>query len=134
MDLSNVVRNFASPLPVEVYDVTGAYETGEWKWGEPVLRIANLTAVVLQLSLEQLQMYQEGNLSDGGISLLTDVPMHISGSFRDDAGTDTDETGIQSFVIYQGQKWRVVGDGFLSGMGNVGNTTTHCWHCLRWYK
>ena len=130
MDFSDVISKFATPLPVEVYDVTGGYEFGEWKWQEPVLRRRNLETVVLQLSIEQLQLYQQGNIADGGIALLTNEPMHISGAHRqDEGGADT-----QSFVVYQGQKWRVVGNGFLSGPGNVGNTTTHCWHCLRWFE
>ena len=128
MNLSGVVSRFATPLPVEVYDVAGEYVSGEWVWGEPVLRVKNLKAVVLQLSIEQLQMYQEGNISDGGIALLTSEPMCVSGVHQEY------DTGVQSFVMYQGQKWRVVGDGFLSGPDNVGNTTTHCWHCLRWFK
>lgn len=130
MNFSRVIRRFAMPLPVAVYDVTGGYEAGEWKWAEPVLRRENLEAVVLQLSVEQLQLYQEGNIADGGIALLTSEPMHISGAHRE----DETEKDTQSFVLYQGQKWRVVGDGFLSGIGNVGNTTTHCWHCLRWFE
>ena len=129
MDFTDVVSEFATPISVELYDVTGWYESGEWQWGEPVLRVGNLTTIVLQLSVEQLQVYQEGNISDGGIALLTNEPMYISGSHREDVYPD-----IQSFVTYQGQKWRVVGDGFLSGSSNIGNTTTHCWHCMRWFK
>lgn len=128
MDFSRVVRRFATPLPVAVYDVRGGYEAGEWRWLKETLRCEALQAVVLQMTVEELRLYPQGNITGGGIALLTAEPMHISGTLRDGGEDD-----IQSYVVYQGIKWRVVGDGFLSGPGNAGNTGTHCFHCLRWF-
>ena len=133
MNFSRVLRRFATPLPVDVYDVACGYVDGAWKWGEPALRVKNIQAIVLQLSVEQVRQYRQGDVSDGGIAVWTKEWMHITGALRDDDAV-LEGGDLQSFVIYQDQKWRVVGDGFLSGRRNLGITVTHCWHCVRWFE
>lgn len=129
MDFSPTLEAFRQPLPVVVSDAEGVYIDGVWEWGEPVQRALPIKAIVLSLGMEQLAFYQEGNVAEGGIAVLTREPLYFTDILT---GTVSDR---QSFVEYQGRTFRVVGDGFISGpISLVGNASFKCYHCLRWIK
>lgn len=134
MDFSATLDAFYSPLDIQVEDVKGAYVDGEWIWQTPVTRMnaagtapLKLQAIVLQLSLQSLFFYKEGNVSDGGIALLTQTPLYFTNI------DNTGELNVQSYVLYQNMRFRVIGDGFISGplASLTGNANFKCYHCLR---
>lgn len=134
MDFSATLEAFASPLNINVEDVEGSYVDGEWQWQEPVLRMnkagtapLKLKTIILALSVQTLFFYKEGNVSDGGIALLTQTPLYFTNI------NNAEELNVQSYIIYQNMRFRVVGDGFISGpfASLVGNANFKCYHCLR---
>jgi len=138
MDFSDTLEAFASPLPIYVDDSTGQYIAGEWVWGPLVRRMVEVApgvfepkrirAVALMLGPETLFYYAHGNASSGGLALLTQEELFFSDV--DAAG----ERNVQSFVEYQGLKFRVNGDGFTSGPALAGNANFRCYHCLRYVE
>lgn len=129
-DFTNVLQAFASPIPITVYDSEGTYEFGEWKWTQPVAREKPLYAIVLQLAIQRLELTNEGNESDGGISLT--VPANTILYFTNANMAESVENK-QSYVLYQGQRFRVLGTGFFSDKGSMlGNTNMKLYHCEKW--
>jgi len=107
-----VLQAFGTPLPVIVSDTTGAYVDGEWTESEPVPRPHPLRAIVLAMTPARLELYQEGESSAAGITLHTTETLHF---------TDVNNAGQeqrQSYVDYQGYRFRVVGTGFMHGNAN----------------
>lgn len=141
MDFTTTLDAFSTPLQVYVDDMEGNYSDdnapGEWKWGDPIRRTMAdgvtprpIKAIMLALSVQQLYFYQEGNVSDGGIALLTQELLYFSNIRQ-----PTMEQNKQSLVIYQDMRFRVVGDGFISQYtGLVGNANFHCYHALRYIQ
>ena len=134
MNFSRTLARFASPLPIYIDDLEGTYANpehpGEWRWGEPVRRPNGIQAIVLALSPQTLSFYKEGNVADGGIALLTQEFLYFT-----DIHAPSVELNKQSIVRYQNRKFRVVGDGFISGWNSLdGNANFHCYHCLRYIE
>lgn len=141
MDFSETLTAFATPLPIYVDDMEGTYSDperpGEWVGGELVRRMNKtgtkpllLRTIVLSLSVQTLFFYKEGNVSDGGIALLTQERLYFT-----DIYSPSEEQNKQSIVTYQDRRFRVVGDGFISGWENlIGNGNFHCYHCLRYIR
>lgn len=141
MDFSATLDAFTTPLAVYVDDMEGTYENpetpGEWIWSEPKRRtLADgitpkaIRAIMLALSVQTLFFYKEGNVSDGGIALLTQEQLYFTNIHQ-----PAKELNKQSLVIYQDRRFRVVGDGFISNWTSlVGNANFHCYHCLRYVE
>lgn len=132
MDFSDTLDAFASPLPIYVDDVEGQYIDAEWTWGDAVRRLdkngnpKRLQAIVLALSVQTLFFYGEGNVSDGGIALLTQEQLYFTNV------TNAGPEDRQTYIIYQNMRFRVVGDGFISQWNSlIGNANFKCYHCLR---
>ena len=134
MDFSSTLEAFASPLSIIVEDMTGGYDNedspGEWIWGEPIQRETPIRAIALALSVQTLFFYKEGNVSDGGIALLTQDELFFTNIHQ-----PTIEQNKQSIITYQNLKFRVVGDGFIASWQSlIGNGNFHCYHCLRYIQ
>ena len=126
MDFSTTLEAFASPLSIYVEDVEGHYVDGIWQAGEPVRREKPIASIMLALSVQTLFFYKEGSVSDGGIALLTQEELFFTNI------NNEGEINKQSYVIYQNMRFRVVGDGFISGWSIlVGNANFKCYHALR---
>lgn len=129
MDFSATLEAFRQPLPVLVYDQEGAYTDGVWEWGEKVRRPEPIKAIVLSLGLEELSLYREGNVGEGGIAVHTQETLYFSDILT---GAVSDR---QSFVEYMGRTYRVVGDGYISGPQSLtGNASFKCYHALRFIE
>lgn len=109
-NLSAALSALSHPKLIEIKDTTGHYEGGEWI-EEADGESRKIRAVVLQLSLQQLEILAEGNASNGGIALLTKAPLYWSDMVS--------EGGMrQSHVHYMGYVFRVIGSGFTLGNAN----------------
>lgn len=134
MDFSITLDAFATPLSLYVEDREGTYDSperpGEWVWFPVVQRPAPIKTIVLALSLQQMALYKEGNVTEGGIALLTQEQLYYT-----NITTPYTEQNKQSFVLYQRMRFRVVGDGFISDYNSiVGNGNFHCYHALRYLE
>lgn len=141
MDFSSTLDAFASPLNIYVDDMEGTYENpdspGEWVWSAPVRRMnkagtspRRLRSILLTLSVQTLFFYKEGNVSDGGIALLTQEQLFFTNIHQPMV-----EQNKQSIITCNDMRYRVVGDGFISGWENlVGNGNFHCYHALRYVE
>lgn len=117
------LRAFASPLPVTVYDTLGGYEDGQWVESEPLPRDKPIRAVVLAMSVPTLEFYREGNSSVMGITLHTQETLY----FADVNNSADGQERRQSYVEYEGYRFRVAGTGFLRG-----NARVNLYHCVRY--
>jgi len=120
MNFDKVTRAFSKV--VQVVHCVGKHVDGVWEEeqiGEP----EPLRAIVLALTIEQLEFYSDGNSSSGGISVTTDKELFYS---------DVNEEGLehrQDYVLYKGFKFKVRGTGFM-----MGNTNKHIYHCVRHFN
>lgn len=112
MDFSDVLDTFESPAAVQAFETTGTRDTnGGWKETPGPARTLKGT-VVLQLGIQQLALLNQGDVSLGGIALHTKETLYFRNP--DNAGGESK----QSFVIYQGLTFRVVGTGFQQPNAN----------------
>ena len=111
MNFSTTFNAFAWQT-IQVEDMVGAYLNGAWEYQEePVLR--TIKAIPLAMKPEELELYQEGSASTAGITLTTNAELYFA-----DLLADTQELR-QSFVLYQGWRWKVMGQNLM--LGNVRN-------------
>lgn len=134
MDFTQTLEAFYTPLPVYIDDMTGSYNNddrpGEWVWAAPVRRANPIAAIVLELSMQELAFYKEGQVSQGGIAVITQERLYYSNIVAGNA-----EQNIQSLVTYQDEVFRVVGDGYTTGYDSlIGNSNFHVYHCLRFIQ
>ena len=123
MNFDSVLQTFRSPLPVTAIDTTGGYVDGEWVETEPVPRSKPLAAIVLAMQPARLELYKEGDSSASGITLHTKETLYF---------TDINDAGQeqrQSYVEYQGYRFRVVGTGFI-----LGNTNFNLYDAVRFFR
>ena len=120
MNFNAVLSAFQSPLSVQVTDMTGAYQDGQWSETEAGER--QISAIVLAMKTADLEFYKQGYATDSGISITTKAELF----FVDVNDTGEGQERRQSYVDYQGYRFRVAGTGFM-----MGNTNTHIYHCLR---
>ena len=122
MDFRSVLETFAYPDPIPVWDTTGSRDpSGVWRESDPVPR-GTIRAIVLGLTTRDLEIYPEGEASQGGISLTTDAELYFSDVVDTGGGQET----RQSYVEFQGRRYRVTGSALL-----YGNTAHHIYHALR---
>lgn len=104
MRFKQVLRAFRSPVKPKVWEETGEWVRGKWTtFANPPRDIKD--AIVLALKVQELQFYSAGNASARGISILTQETLWFS---------DPTSEGVeqqQSFVEWQGYKYRVTGNG-----------------------
>lgn len=129
MNFKPVLDAFALPLPVYVDDAEGSYNSGEWSFGELKRRAKPIKAIVLETYSKGVELLAQGNVSDGGISVITQETLYFT-----DAEMDSEENR-QSFVTYKGTVYRVQDDANLSGgMVLTGNTNVNIYHCVRYLE
>ena len=128
MNFTPILAAFAHPSPLRVWDTTGTRNAyGSWVESEPTERAASVEAIVLALSPRELEFLGEGEAASSGISITTTAELH----FTDAVNLSSDAFGKevetrQSYVLYNGQRYRVTGTGLM-----MGNTTMHIYHALR---
>ena len=120
MNFDLVLANFASTHRLAVYETCGAYTYGAWQEGELVRREEDISAIVLAMTTASLEFYKEGNSSNSGITLHTKDTLY----FNDVNNTETGQELKQSYVDYQGYRFKVVSTGFM--MGNANFNTYNC--------
>ncbi len=124
-----VLANFRNRAPVEVVTTRGQYIDGRWVEAEPEEGPRQIMCVVLALNPQTLALYAEGNIVDGGIAVWTKEEFFI----RDPRRSDIESR--QTFVNYQGRRYRAVGDGLVSGGASLlGNMNINLYHCLRYFE
>ncbi len=122
MNFDAVLSAFKSPHVITVYDTVGEYVAGEWVEGELVPRPNPLNAIVLAMKTADLDFLTQGDSSSSGISLTTkEILYWVDANLPGDG-----QERRQSYVDYQGFRYRVSGEGLM-----MGNTNTHIYHALR---
>lgn len=119
MNFDKVTQAFSKTVQVEHY--IGKHVDGVWA-EEKIGEAESIKAIVLALTIEQLEFYSDGNSSSGGISVTTDKELFFS---------DVNEEGLearQDYVLYKGYKFKVRGTGFM-----FGNTNKRIYHCVRYF-
>lgn len=123
MNFDFVLATFQHPQPITCIDTMGGRVDGTWTETETGRR--DINAIVLAMTVAQLEFYREGESSVSGISLHTKETLYF---------TDVNDTGDgqerrQTYVEYQGYRFRVAGTGFMSG-----NTTFNIYNCVRYVQ
>lgn len=119
MNFNRVTDAFSKQ--VQVVHCIGRHVDGVWE-EEEIGDPEPLRAIVLALTIEQLEYYADGNSSSGGISVTTEKELFFS-----DAKEDELEYR-QDYVLYKGYRFKVRGTGFM-----MGNTNKHIYHCVRYF-
>ena len=123
MNFDSVLASFQFPLRVTVLDTMGNYTDGEWIETEPIERGKPLVAIVLAMPPARLELYKEGESSAAGITLHTKETLYFTGV--NNAGQEQ----RQSYIDYQGYRFRVVGTGFM-----MGNTNFNIYEAVRFFR
>jgi hypothetical protein len=119
-NFDEVLESFSVPGQVQAYErVTTQGADGMATYTASLPR--PIDAVVLTMSLQELQILTEGDVSGGGIVLQTKETLYWQTS--NTAGTET----RQSFVLYNGFTWRVMGSGLTAP-----NSSFHNYPCTRY--
>lgn len=82
-----------------------------------------IKAIVLMDSIEQQQFYADGNSTSGVLAVICNDKLYIADAFQ--GGQER----RQSYVIYDGLKYKVSASGKL-----FGNTNKHLYHCVRYLQ
>lgn len=125
LDLSLSFAAFAKPLAVRDTG-GGSYVGGRWTPEPETSR--TILAVVLQLSLRELEILNQGDASGGGIAIHTPSILY-SADLLDD-GTTNQQTR-QSYIDYGGYAFRVTGDGFIAA-GSIPNANFNHYKAVRY--
>lgn len=123
LNFDSVLTALQNTAPLDVYDSEGHYAGGKWEEGEPQRRAAPVRAIVLAMGPADLKFYAKGYASAGGIVLHTRETLY----FVDVNDTGDGQERRQSYVDYQGYRFRVAGSGLMRG-----NTTFNTYHCVRY--
>ena len=94
---------------IEVMDIEGAYVDGVWAEDAENAVTRTIEAIPLALSNEELRLVPDGEDSEGGITLTTQAELYFTDI------NATEQTTVQSYVFYQGYRWRVVGTNLMRG-------------------
>lgn len=106
-DFSKTLKNFRWER-LDVQDTSGAYVDGMWQEAATfVLRY--ISGIVLMPAQEDLKFLPEGESSDGVISITTKEKLYWSDV------TYYGQDVRQSYVLYKGYQWRVIGCNFMQG-------------------
>lgn len=94
---------------IEVMDIEGAYVDGVWVEDAENAVARTIEAIPLALSNEELRLVPDGEDSEGGITLTTKAELYFTDI------NATEQTTTQSYVLYQGYRWRVTGTNLMRG-------------------
>lgn len=122
MKFNNVIKAFNQLVRVDTY---GSGYNDEGIYTETFLKTKHIKAIILMLSMEQLQLLQQGESSDAGIGIISKVPLN----FSDNRYANSNIIQKQDYVDYGGYRYRVVGTGIMEF-----NTNCYCYTALRYLK
>ena len=125
MNFDLVLASFASTHRLAVYDSKGVYTYGAWQEGDPVRRNEDIIAIVLAMNTPTLEFLKQGNSSNSGITLHTKDTLYFSDVNDTEAGQEL----RQSYVDYQGYRFKVAGTGFI-----MGNANFNIYNCVRFMQ
>lgn len=125
LNLNIPLASFMYPKPIKVVDTQGRDVGGRWKVEEMPERF--IRAVVLVPDVETLEFISAGDASASAINVMTKAELYFTDVKNNDSGEYIE--GRQSFVYYQGYKFRVTGNGFT-----MGNTVYNSYNCLRYLE
>lgn len=94
---------------IEVEDHVGQYIDGEWVELNPMSAPRLIRAIPLIGNSQDLAIVQEGSASFTDLYLVTDAVLYYT-----DINATAQETR-QSYALYQGYKYRIVGEGLMRG-------------------
>jgi len=121
MNFDAVLAAFQHPALLPCTDTIGSYVDGQWQEEDAGNR--EIKAIVLAMPVAKLEFYKEGDASAAGIILHTKNTLYFSDI--DNAGQEQ----RQSYIEYQGYRFRVVGTGFM-----LGNSNFNCYEALRFFR
>lgn len=94
---------------IEIEDHIGRYLDGEWVELNPMSAPRFIRAIPLIGNSQDLAIVQEGSASFTDLYLVTDATLYYT-----DINATAQETR-QSYALYQGYKYRIVGEGLMRG-------------------
>ena len=110
-NFQSVIDAFGFRESLDVTDVECALVNGVWVEGEPSRRV--ISGIVLTTTDKEQRLYQEGNVEEAGISIITNDELYIS--------LDESDTGLQkqSYVNVHNTTFKVMSSGmFLANSGH----------------
>lgn len=125
MNFDLTLATFGSTHCLAVYDSFGAYVHGAWQEGELARRNEDILAIVLSRDIANLEFLQQGNSSNSGITLHTKNTLYFNDVNNQEAGQET----RQSYVDYQGYRFKVVGVAFIQA-----NNSFNTYNCVRFVQ
>lgn len=102
----NTFNSFKQIVTVEDY-LCGYNDAGIW--GETFHATRQIKAILLLLSMQDLQLLKEGEQSNSGLNITTDEELY----FNDNRSPESNRIMMQSYVLYGGYRYRVVGTGIF---------------------
>ena len=121
LDLSAALAALTHPNPIRVTETLGQRVNGRYRITE--LPERTITGVVLVIDTERLEFLSSGDATAGGINISTRDTLY----FTDTKDGETEDR--QSYIHYQGYKFRVVAPLFT-----MGNTVYNSYDCLRYME
>lgn len=121
LDLSSALDAFTHPEPIRVTETLGQRVNGRYAVVE--LPERKIRGVVLVIDTERLEFLASGDATAGGINISTRDTLY----FTDPKDGETENR--QSYVHYQGYRFRVVAPRFT-----MGNTIFNSYDCLRYME
>ena len=124
MNFNAVLRAFRHPRAITVHDCVGRRLPGaRWAWGaekdgqwtEGGREEREIRAIVLAASPRNFVVAAEGGATESRLALFTAEELHYPDLTNQQTGPDP----RQSYLFYQGQRYRVVGGGLLFGNTNM---------------
>lgn len=94
---------------IEIEDSVGQYVDGEWVELQPLSAPRLIKAIPLTSDAQNLVLAQEGSASFVDLFLITDAVLY----FTDINATEQEVR--QSYALYKGFKYRIIGDSLLPG-------------------
>lgn len=140
--MSRPVTHLASRLPLNLFSAFSAFakpvrvrDTGGGaylggRWTEEPETERTIMAVVLQLSLQEVELLGRGAASGGGIVLHTTSFLYAADLLGDGTGSASPDGGRQtrqSYAMYMGYVFKVVAGGFVKG-----NATYNTYKAVRY--
>lgn len=110
-NFQSVLDTFGFRDSIDVTDVECTLVNGVWAEGEPTRR--TISGIVLTTIDKEQRLYQEGNVEEAGISIITNDELYIS---LDESDTDLQK---QSYVNVHNTTFKVMSSGmFLANSGH----------------
>lgn len=94
---------------IEIEDSVGQYVDGEWVEIQPLSAPRLIKAIPLTIDAQNLVFAQEGSASFVDLFLITDSVLYFTDI------NATAQEARQSYALYKGYKYRIIGDSLLPG-------------------